>query len=146
MRDDRCALSPVVAVMLLLLITVILAASVYLISTNIVQDIHTRPYVALSLQHLNTTAAEIQIADVSQPNLDLANFRSVLLIDGTPDHSNDITPLSSGTVGNVTFFSTDNVLNAGDVFTVRIVSGHGYSLLILWSNGGDQVGSRDWRV
>ena len=132
--------------MLLLLITVVLASAVYLISSGLVESIHARPFVALSITQLNTTTAEVRVVEVSQSNVDLANFRSVLMVDGSPDHSNDITPLASGTQGVVTFFSMDNVLNAGDEFTVQIVEGHTYALLVLWSNGGAQVGATSWNT
>lgn len=146
MRSDCRALSPVVAVMLLLLITVVLASAVYLISSDLAGNINTRPFVALSISKLNTTSAEIRVAEVSQSNLDLASFRSVLMIDGLPAHSNDVTPLASGTYGDVSFFSMDSLLNAGDAFTVQIIAGHTYSLLVLWSDGGSQVGATNWHT
>lgn len=146
MRSDRRALSPVVGIILLLLITVVLAASVYMIATSLLPHAEIRPYVAVTVVSQNNTHATLVVADVSQGNLGLDQFRSVLLLEGLPDRASDISPLASTVRGNVTFTSLDSILNAGDQFLVAIQPNRAYGLRILWANGGDQVGGIDWHT
>ena len=144
MRRDAHALSPVVAVMLLLLITVVLATSVYLIASSLIQELNIRPYVGIAPIESNLTSTTVMIAEISQSNIPLSSFRTVLLVNDTSDPTSAINPLNVGTYGAVTFKSIDGYLSAGDRFTIQFLPDRSYSLRILWLTGGEQIGKYDW--
>lgn len=145
MRGDAHALSPIVAVMLLLLITVVLASTVYLVASSLVQDVNVRPYIGLALTASNQTQATIVVAEISQANLPLDGFGSILLIDTLEDDTSKMLPLAPGTQGRVSFTSIDAVLSAGDRFVVALEAGHTYSLRVVLTNGGFQIGAIEWQ-
>ncbi|OGS45407.1 MAG: hypothetical protein A3K66_01960 [Euryarchaeota archaeon RBG_16_67_27] len=143
-RHDPKAVSPVVAIMLLLLITVVLGTTVYLVATSFTSELNVRPYVGLTQLVGNLTTTTILVAEVSQANIHLSNFRTLLLVDDTSDPVSEINPLNIGTHGSVTFTSIDAYLSSGDRFMVTFTPGHTYSLRILWVNGGEQIQKLDW--
>jgi len=147
MRRDANAVSPVVAVILLLGITIVLAASVYLVATNLVQDVNaTRPYVGLAITASNQTQATIVVAEISQANLGLGNFAVLLMIDDTEDGNSTLWPLESGIQGRIAFISFDTYFSAGDRFVIALDANHSYSLRIIQINGGFQIGQVDWQA
>jgi len=143
-RRDAKAVSPVVAVMLLLLITVVLAATVYVVATSFSSEINVRPYVGFAQVAGNLTSTTILVAEVSQANIHLSAFRTLLLVDDVSDPTSEINPLNVGTRGSVTFTSIDAYLSAGDRFVVTFGPGHSYSLRLLWVNGGEQIQYHEW--
>jgi len=134
--------SPVIGIILLVAITVVLAAVLYYTSSQLVQNQEVNPYVAVTLIEQNDTVARVQIVEVSVANLNTTRFQVVLVINGTVDSASRIRPLVAGTQGNVTYRSLDGVLNAGDDFVVRVTPDHTYLLSIIILDTGSQVGSQ----
>lgn len=144
LQRDPKALSPVVAVMLLLLITVVLASTVYIVATSFSSEINVRPYVGFARIAGNLSSTTILVAEVSQANIHLSAFRTLLLVDDVSDPTSEINPLNVGTYGSVTFTSIDAFLSSGDRFVVTFAPGHLYSLRLLWVNGGEQLQYLEW--
>lgn len=144
-REARHAVAPVVAVILLVAITVVLAASVYFLATSlVVRSESGAPFVSmLRLDIIVPGETRIKVAGVSatQP---LTAYEVVLLRNVTVDAASGMNPLTAGTVGNVTFLDGDGSLNAGDMFVIKVTPGSDYDLILLWRQTGNQVGTVSW--
>jgi len=140
-RASPLGVSPVIAIILLVAITVVLASVVYIMVTQLAQSQTPTPYAPLIVTQQNATEASVQVADVSQVNLPLAKFQAVLTVDDVIDEGSRIKPLASATRGNLTFQSEDSTLSGSDSFLVRILPGHTYSLSLLFLESSGESGT-----
>lgn len=143
---DRKAVSPVIAVILLVAITTVLAAVVYVTVTSIIGDTEITPYTILSKQSSNSTTTVIKIAGIQSVNR-LHDFIAVLIINGTMDDQSTMRPIEVGKVGNLTFMDLgDEKLSIGDSFIVDTVPGKRYELAVLYFTSGNESGSVEWET
>lgn len=134
--------SPVIATILLVAITVVLAAVLYVTTSQMTSNTEVTPYVSMIIAGQNSTAVQVTVAQVSQQSLSLGKFQGIVLADGLVDEASRMRPLAGGTTaGNLTFQSLDGVLNGGDRLTVRVSgTGHTYILSINFLGTGAESG------
>ncbi len=144
----RAAVSPVIAVILLVAITVILAAVVYITVTALVGDVQPPPpWVGLTKGSVTQTTVTINVHGTSGQTQALSLYQAVLVINGTVDTSSKAEPLGAGTFGKLTFtdLSGEGRLTIGDTFVIQIVPDTSYSLTILYRDQGVS-GSIEWNT
>lgn len=144
MRGDRLAVSPVVATILLVAITVVLASVVYIMAGQLIQGSRTPTYVGMVLISTNGTASIVQVAGVSSSQLRWSGLTVVVIVNGTVDEASRLSPASAGTRGNITLEDSDGLVNDGDRFIVSIRSPRTYEIHIVEILTGAQVGQRVW--
>jgi flagellin-like protein len=145
-RSNQKAVSPVIAVILLVAITTVLAAVVYVTVSSIIGDTEVTPYTILSKQSSNSTTTVIKITGIQSVNR-LHDFIAVLIINGTMDDQSTMRPIEAGKVGNLTFVDLgDEKLSIGDSFRVNTVPGTRYQLAILYFTTGNESGSVEWQT
>ncbi len=139
--------SPVIAVILMVAITVVLAAVAWLMVSGMVSKLDVPPaYISLSKENTQSNPSEriIHVAGVDR-SYNLLNFEAVLIINISADENSRMDPLVDGTTGNLTFKDTngDGKLNVGDDFIVSIVPGRSYEIKVFWKKTGNQLASSD---
>ncbi|HYT17992.1 MAG TPA: type IV pilin [Thermoplasmata archaeon] len=161
-RKDEAAVSPVIATILMVAITVVLAAVLYvMVSGLLVGPGATRPQVTFGSVELSTSPgnATFAVAGVTQ-SVGPASYKVNLQI-GTNAGTAVAMPTTSGasvqvTVGSTVYriYWTDigggNTINEGDQFRV---AGNGvplaptgfYTFYLLWNDGG-QIQTRTWNI
>lgn len=141
-RNDE-GVSPVIAVVLMVSITVVLAAVAWLMVSGMITKLDVPPtYIGLTKEGTQTDPTEriIHVAGVEK-TFNLANFEVALIINYSIDNNSRMNPLINGTAGNLTFLDMngDGRLNVGDDFTVSIVPNTTYELKIFWKKNGAQI-------
>ena len=161
-RKDEAAVSPVIATILMVAITVVLAAVLYvMVSGLLVGPGATRPQVTFGSVDLSVSPgnATFQIAGVTQ-SVGPANYKVNLQI-GTNAGTAIAMPTTSGSYVSITVGSTvyriywtdiggGNTINEGDQFRVTgngvaLTTASSYVFYLLWSDGG-QIQTRSWTV
>lgn len=139
----REGVSPVIAVILLVAITVVLTSVLYVIVTNMAEGAEeVPPFIYIGEEQGRPPNTWVVLG--ANPAMPLLNFKVKLFIDGFEDFPSTRSPLTNGTVGNVTFIDQDqgNTLSEGDLFVVAVEAGHTYELTLFWK--GRLVDSREW--
>ncbi len=140
-RKDEEGVSPVIATILMVAITVVLAAVLYVMVVNLIDfDNNKKPIVSMSTMECTATACEAQVTGASRP-VDLAQFRITVFADGS--RVVPVTTLAADTDisgGGLTFRYTDvggeGDLTGGDTFRLSgIASGVEYEVVLLWTDG-----------
>jgi flagellin-like protein len=140
-RKDEEGVSPVIATILMVAITVVLAAVLYVMVVSIIDvDNQKKPIVSMSALECTATACDAQITGASSA-IDLAQFRVTVFADG--NRMIPVTNLAADTDisgGGLTFRYTDvggeNDLTGGDTFRLSgIASGVEYEVVLLWTDG-----------
>lgn len=143
-RRNEKAVSPVIATILMVAITVVLAAVLYVMVSGLIGGTTaSEPNVQLAqADGQGGNQWKIDIAGVSESK-DIDSFKAILLKDGTPWKTLD--PLS-GTTTNVTFtdLGGENKLTVGDYFLVQCDPGSSYELSVAWKDSGNVRGSEAW--
>jgi flagellin-like protein len=145
-RDN--GVSPIIAVILMLAITVVLASAAWLMISGMMSDIEVPPtYVNLARETSqdNSTRRIVHVAGVDRV-FNLANFEAVLVINVSVDQDSKFDPLLHGSAGNITFVDVngDDKLNQGDYFIVTITPPERYELKVFWKDTGAQVATLTW--
>jgi FlaG/FlaF family flagellin (archaellin) len=144
MPPARAAVSPVVAIILLVAISVVLASAVYIVASNLVMS--ARPPVFVGMVHFSTngTASVIKIAGVSTDELRWSELTAVIVVDAAVDEASTLSPAEAGTRGNLTLRDSDGRVNDGDSFVVAIQDGRTYEIDLIEILTGALVGQRAW--
>jgi flagellin-like protein len=149
-RKDEEAVSPVIATILMVAITVVLAAVLYVMVSGLIGGgVTDRPVVTMaSAENVGAGSWKVQIADASLTQ-SLGSYKVVLQADnvnvGSAVTLTAGALISSGGVWlNYTDLTVDGNLNGGDFFILEgAASGTTYSIILIWSADGSQITSRD---
>jgi flagellin-like protein len=152
-RRDEDAVSPVIATILMVAITVVLAAVLYVMVSGLIAGPGQQaPLIQLGTAEPTTTSGQYIVSvDAASKAEVLGNFKVTVL-----NVSNGNTPLVTApvtlaggsliTAGAVTVSFTDlqgdTKLNVGDYFTVSGVGSYTYTLVILYSSTGNKITER----
>lgn len=147
-RRNEEAVSPVIATILMVAITVVLAAVLYVMVSGLIGGTTTaEPNVQFSAA---TSSANdtwtVTVAGVSEAK-ELGSFKAVLTKDAAQDSNLD--PLAHGsTSGNIHFSDLDGggKLSVGDYFTITTTTGSNYKLSVIWKESGNERGSESWET
>lgn len=143
-RRNEKAVSPVIATILMVAITVVLAAVLYVMVSGLIGGTTaSEPNVQLAqADGQGGNQWKIDIAGVSESK-DIDSFKAILLKDGAVWKTLD--PLSEITT-NVTFtdLGGESKLTAGDYFLVQCDPGSSYELSVAWRDSGNVKGSESW--
>jgi len=144
-RDARSSsgVSAVVAIILLVGITVVLTAVLYIIVANLAQSPTDIPPRVL-LTNVGNPAGEAHFQLSAADVRPLSEFQFRLWIDGQLDAPSLMNPVSAGTVGNLTFgdFDGGGTITEGDTVVVTTAPGRDYKIALLWK--GHLVHSLEW--
>ncbi|MFQ6107503.1 MAG: archaellin/type IV pilin N-terminal domain-containing protein [Thermoplasmata archaeon] len=146
-RKNEEAVSPVIATILMVAITVVLAAVLYVMVSGLITTTAAEPNVQLAApESVSSTLWEVKIAGVSETK-GLSNFMAVLVRNGTNSESFD--PIADGSNGaNMVFEDLDGggTLSVGDYFRITVVALSDYKLSIVWKDSGNERGNTDWQT
>ena len=158
-RKDEQAVSPVIATILMVAITVVLAAVLYVMVSGLLTGPGpTKPFVTFSTAQLVQGNATMSVAQVSQ-TVSPSNYRLNLQV-GASTGAAQAMP-SSGSYASITIGGTtyriwwtdiggEGTLNAGDTFrvtgdNVALPSNSSFTLYLLWSDGA-QIQTVAWNT
>lgn len=153
-RKDEEAVSPVIATILMVAITVVLAAVLYvMVSGLLVGPGATKPVITFGSFSQSGTSVTFSVAETSQA-VSYSNYKVNLKVNTTFGSakalaaSGTLTALGTilGDAYTVTYQDVggDNTVNAGDQFTVGgLQSSSQYQFLLLWSDGS-QIQEKSW--
>ncbi len=150
-RKDEEAVSPVIATILMVAITVVLAAVLYVMVSGLIGGPQTsKPVIQLTVTGPVTNGEQISISGASQ-NLGPANYKVNLKINLTTGSALAMPTTGGGSVslavagytGTFSVMWTDiggeGFVNQGDSFTITrtggLPAGSSYTLYLLWSDG-----------
>jgi len=140
--------SPVIAVILMVAITVVLAAVAWIMVSGMLSKLDVPPtYVTLYRDPTQTNSSQRNVIVAGMDRTyNLFNFESSLSVNHTADYASSMDPIRNETVGNVTFVdqNADGKLNQGDYFIVSIQPKTDYEIQIFWKKNGSQLGIEDW--
>jgi flagellin-like protein len=143
-RRNEEAVSPVIATILMVAITVVLAAVLYVMVSGLIGGTTaSEPNVQLSqADGQGNDLWKINIAGVSESK-EVDSFKALITKDGALWKTLD--PLS-GTESNVTFtdLGGESKLTTGDYFLVQCDPGANYELSVAWRDSGNVKGSEVW--
>ncbi|MEW5936475.1 MAG: archaellin/type IV pilin N-terminal domain-containing protein [Candidatus Thermoplasmatota archaeon] len=136
--------SPVIATILMVAITVVLAAVLYvMVSGYMGGGGGGEPYVTFSApQSVNATTWAVECEPSrSEP---LSSYKIILLKNTTTDST--MNPITDGTSGNLKFVDVDGggKLTTGDKIYITVTPGANYELNIYWVATGSKIGTRTW--
>jgi len=157
-RKDLEGVSPVIATILMVAITVVLAAVLYvMVSMFTHQAIENKPIVTWGnvesgLQGPNNYTASWTLAGIDRTDTKFSDYKIVMLMDKAPLTS-IAQPLVQDSI--ISFGSTVKVivrdlggegrLTIGDSFLVYgMMAGHSWQMSLLWSSDAGQVQSQSW--
>ena len=148
MIRKRDGVSPVIAVILMLAITVVLAAVAWLMISGMMANLEVPP-TTVSLTEETTTIIPgervIYVGGVDR-TYGLHNFEAVLIIDNYIDMTSQMDPLGNMTIGNITYLDLngDSKLTQGDQFVISVDPNTTYELKLFWKQSGNQVTRIIW--
>lgn len=136
-QPDAKGVSAVVAIILLVGITVVLTGFLYVIVTNIAQDVEGPPPRVL-LTNVDSAGGVWKFAVSAAEVRPLSEFQIRLFVDGALDAPSEMNPVAPGSSGNVTFVDGDGGgrMTTGDAVNVDTAPGHAYRLYLLWKGAG----------
>jgi len=139
--------SAVVAIILLVGITVVLTAFLYIIVSDLAQTPQDIPPRILLTNTGNPAGeADFVVSTGGESPQSFANFELRLWIGGQLDPPSVMDPVRVGTVGNITFddFDGGGTMTDGDTIVVHTVAAHDYKLILLWK--GHLVHDQTWQT
>lgn len=145
-KRNEVAVSPVIATILLVAITVVLAAVLYVMVTSLIDGGGDgQGYIELTKESVGPHTWELEVVGASQVD-DLTDYKVVILKDGTRIHTID--PLKENNTGDYRFTDLDGggELSRGDRFYVTCEPGSNYELSVIWRQTGDSRGSVKWET
>lgn len=144
-RND-IAVSPVIATILMVAITVVLAAVLYAMVATFV-DIDEEPpgQVLMTKEPIGPDTWEFRVTS-TPTNEELSFYKVIILKNGTRVHTMD--PLEEVSKGNYRFTDLDDGgrLTSGDRFIITCEPESRYELNIFWRESGNVRGSVDWET
>jgi flagellin-like protein len=148
-RRDEDAVSPVIATILMVAITVVLAAVLYVMVSGLIAGPGQQaPLIQLGTAEPTTTSGQyiVSVDAVSKAEV-LGNFKvAVINSTGTvtgPVPLDSVPPLITAPVTvSFTDLQSDGKLNVGDYFTISGVGSNTYTLVILYSSTGNKITER----
>ncbi len=144
-RND-VAVSPVIATILMVAITVVLAAVLYVLVTNLIPPEPEPPgQVVMSKEPIGPDIWEFCVTS-TPTNEELSFYKVIILKNGTRVHTMD--PLEEVSKGNYRFTDLDDGgrLTSGDRFIITCEPESRYELNIFWRDSGNIRGSVDWET
>ncbi|MBI5001612.1 MAG: type IV pilin [Euryarchaeota archaeon] len=136
---EREGVSPVIATILMVAITVVLAAVLYVMVSGYMSGAGGgEPYVMLTSNSAEMSKINVAV-NRDEP---LSSYKVYLFINNTKDNASSLETLTPGTAGNLTFIDGDGGgrLTTGDVFNITALPGTNYELYIFWKQTGARVG------
>ena len=141
MRTNEEGVSPVIATILMVAITVVLAAVLYVMVTNLIrQPPEIRPIVTLQDLGCDADVCRARVTEASPAeNVDL--FRVTVLADGNPaipatDLAAGVDISGGGLILRYTDLGGEGKVTGGDTFSLTGISaGVAYEVVILWNDG-----------
>jgi len=149
-RKDERGVSPVIATILMVAITVVLAAVLYMMVVGFVRPTDQPPMIVVREEGCGPDSCDGIVTSASEP-YDLSRYRVTVLADGDPViDPTRLEPSLNVSGGGVTFRFTDLAkdgrLNAGDTFRLSgMEAGVSYRISVLWHTG-DELESIDLQV
>jgi len=157
-RKDLEGVSPVIATILMVAITVVLAAVLYVMVSMLLQrNVENKPVVTFAgattgMQAPDNYTASWTLAGIDRTDTKFSSYKIALLMDNVPVtvDSQPLVPntaISFGTAVKVFVrdIGGEGSLTVGDMFLVYGMSaGHTWQLSLLWSNGSGEVQSQSW--
>ncbi|MCK4366544.1 MAG: type IV pilin [Thermoplasmata archaeon] len=144
-RRNEKAVSPVIATILMVAITVVLAAVLYVMVSGLIGGTTaSEPNVQFqSPQARGTNSYEIAVAGISEAK-DFTSFQVILIKDGAEVDVMD--PLSGNPTDNITYTDLDGggKLTVGDYFIVDTTPDGDFKLSIIWKDSGNERGKAVW--
>ena len=144
-RKDNKGVSPVIATILMVAITVVLAAVLYLMVSNFTDTGGggSEPTITLGAVEQTAGNATIEIAGASHTN-DLGKYSLILL-------ANDVTVTDFDTVsttptGSITYLDIngDGKLGSGDKIKMSINDDTDYEIILYWKTSDAKITSASW--
>ena len=148
-RKDDKGVSPVIATILMVAITVVLAAVLYLMVSNFTQTDAggDAPTITLGSVGISGGNATIEIAGASAAK-DLDQFKIIVLetTGAGVDSTIEMDPVSAGTSSNITVIDVngDGKLGSGDKMKIRSGEGGEYELILYWRSSDGKITSTSW--
>jgi|RifCSP13_1_1023834.scaffolds.fasta_scaffold16390_3 flagellin-like protein len=141
MRTNEEGVSPVIATILMVAITVVLAAVLYVMVTNLIgpQPI-IRPIVTMQDLGCDATSCRARVTEAS-PAVNVDLFRVTVLADGNPaipatDLAAGVDISGGGLILRYTDLGGEGKVTGGDTFSLTGISaGVAYEVVILWNDG-----------
>ncbi len=157
MWKKKEGVSPVIAVILMVAITVVLAAVLYVMVSGMMPRTTTAPHVTFATpSKQNSTIYYIDVAGVDRSE-SYTGYKAVLLVNGTSAITLSLSgtaPISgsgSGSYSYLTLKYSDvdggTKLSGGDRFTVdggAVALSGNIELKLFWTSTGDEVGKTSW--
>lgn len=135
MRAPRseAGVSPIVAIILLVAITVVLTGVLYIIVQDLAYAQGEVPPRVLFV-NVGNPAGEAQFRLSVAEIRPLDEFQIRLWVDGALDGASEMKPVAAGTVGNVTYsdFDGGGTVTEGDTVFVSTIASTEYSIALLW--------------
>jgi flagellin-like protein len=147
LKRDEEGVSPVIATILMVAITVVLAAVLYVMVSGLIIIDGDPPRMTVVSQGTglgcSATSCKGKIADITRAE-ELAKFKVVVLANDTALGSAQTLQAGDIAFGSVTFRFTDvggeGDLGGGDLFELSgLAAETDYKVAWLWANGNDQV-------
>ncbi|MFQ6107654.1 MAG: archaellin/type IV pilin N-terminal domain-containing protein [Thermoplasmata archaeon] len=132
-----------IATILLVAITVVLAAVLYVLVTSIIPPGPPPGHVEMTRDSVSPGIWELRIASTTSAE-DLFDYKVVILKNRTRVHIMD--PLEEIDAGDYQFTDLDGggTLSAGDRFYITCEPESLYELSVIWKDSGDERGSVEW--
>lgn len=144
-RRNEEAVSPVIATILMVAITVVLAAVLYVMVSGLIGGTTaSEPNVQLAqADGQGANVWKINVAGVSESK-DADSFKAIVLKNGVLWRTLD--PLDTGSATNITYtdLGGEGKLTTGDYFLVTVDPGASYELNVAWRDSGNVKGSEAW--
>ena len=161
-RKDQEAVSPVIATILMVAITVVLAAVLYVMVSGILGGGtgSTKPYITFSAQITKAgtdpnLTASFSIASAGDPISTYSSYKVQMLQDSSTLATTaqtlaagSIVSFGSSTVKlKVTDIGGEGKLTNGDIFLVYgMTTGHAMRLSLIWASDGSEVQQSNWQT
>ncbi|MFQ5909243.1 MAG: type IV pilin [Thermoplasmata archaeon] len=142
-KRNEVAVSPVIATILMVAITVVLAAVLYVMVTGLIDGGKPPGHVEMNKDSVGPNTWELRVVSTTGAE-DLIDYKAVILKNGTRVHMMD--PLEENNTGDYRFTDLDDggELSAGDRFIITCEPGSQYELAVIWRGTGDARGSVEW--
>ena len=141
MRRDSEAVSPVIATILMVAITVVLAAVLYVMVMGFGGPTSNPPVAALQYQKTGTNTYKITVVSIDKETL-WSDCKLSVVNNTNSAVSGPLAP-GSVTVGteNVDLIdlASDTKIGNGDYFTIVTKSGNTYTISLLWGSKADSI-------
>ncbi len=151
-RRNEKAVSPVIATILMVAITVVLAAVLYVMVSGLIGTGTTGAPTAEMITTPTSDGYELELAAPSRQE-SLNAYKVSVLKDGTPwgapavVKNGEVLTATTGEKLNFTDLTSDTKLTGGDFFTLEVLeSGAQYEVILLWAANDNKITSETMNV